>query len=173
MSRRNTALAFASLIASAILGAWLTGMFEGEKKAEDISGLTLLLGVLGFFIFLGSLIGILLLIRQNLRPMSQREMLAWETIREKGKRSYIRNAIVRGFILGLISITWPLISDYWKVKSFGSIINSLWIHVALFLVVIFASYYAAIRTWDANEKDYEVLIQSTPQPNNLFNPTTR
>jgi TRAP-type C4-dicarboxylate transport system permease small subunit len=171
MSRRNSVLAYVILIAFGILGAWLIGMFEGEKPAENISGLDMLLSFVGFFIFLGALIGIVLVIRQNMRPMSRKEIAGWEIIRRRGKRSYIRNAIVKGILFGLIGISWPVISDFWKVKSFSLIMASIWIYAALFLVCVFAAFYAALRIWDGNEKAYEALIQSKPQHNNGMHPT--
>ena len=171
MTRRNSILAYMILIALGILGAWLVGMFEGEEPAGDISGLEVLLSLVGFFIFLGALIGIVLVIRQNMRPMSQKEIAGWEIIRKRGKRSYIRNAIVKGILFGLLGISWPVMSDFWKVKSFSLIRDSIWIYVALFLVCVFAVFYAAIRTWDANERDYEALATSQPQHNNGMHPT--
>ena len=171
MTRRNSILAYMILIAFGILGAWLVGMFEGEEPAKDISGLDMLLSFAGFFIFLGALIGIVLVIRQNMRPMSQKEIVGWEIIRKRGKRSYIRNAIVKGILFGLIGISWPVMSDFFKTKSFSLILDSIWIYVALFLTCVFAAFYAAVRIWDANERDYETLAQSKSQHNNGMHPT--
>ncbi len=171
MTRRNSILVYVILIALGILGAWLVGLFEGEKPAEEISGLDMLLSLAGFFIFLGALIGVVLVIRQNMRPMSQEEIAGWEIIRRRGKRSYIRNAIVKGVLFGLIGITGPVMSDFWEVKSFSLVMDSVWIYIALFLVCVFAAFYAAIRTWDANEREYEALAPPRPQHNNGMHPT--
>jgi len=161
-------LAFVSLIASGIVGAWLTGLFDEEQPAHYISASELWLAFFGFLIFIGSVFGILFLIRQNMRSMNQKELIAWEIVRKNGKRTYIRNGILRGFILALLSTFWWLLSDYWKAKSFSLIFNSLWIYVTMFLVLNFAAYYAAIRTWDANERDYQALAQSRlPKSNSL------
>src|SRR5215212_9004948 len=119
MTRRNSILAYMTLIALGVLGAVLIGLFEGEEPTGDISGLDMLLSFVGFFIFLGALIGIVLVIRQNMRPMSQEEIVGWEIIRKRGKRSYIRNAIVRGILFGLIGVSWPVMSDFFKTKSFS------------------------------------------------------
>ena len=155
MSRRNSVVAYLLLIALVVFGAWLNGQFM-----DDVSGLSFLRLILGLIIVVGALIGIVLLIRRDMRPMNQRELAVWEIIREKGKRNYLRDAIVNGIIFGLISISWLLISDLWKAKSFASLIDSLWIYVVLFLTCVLAVYYAAVRTWDANEKDYEALVKS-------------
>jgi hypothetical protein len=165
MSRRNSIFGYFILIALAVFGAWLNGQFT--NSVENYSFLRLFLGLL---IMVGALIGIVLLIRHNMRPMSQAEKAGWEIIRKGGKRSFIRSSLVRGFFLGLISISWPLFSDLWHGNS---IANDLWIFVALILVVTFGSYYAAMRIWDANEYDYKSSVQSEAQPNNSFNPTPR
>jgi TRAP-type C4-dicarboxylate transport system permease small subunit len=168
MFRKYSGLAYLLLIALGVFGAWLNGWFM--DSVDDLSFLRL---ISGFIILIGAMAGIVLLIRHNMRPMNQWEIVAWESVRKRGKRSYLRNAIVRGFLLGSISISYPVLSDYWKAKSFSLILDSLWIYVALFLVVVFGAYYAAIRTWNANEKDYETLVQAVPQHNNSFNPTPR
>jgi TRAP-type C4-dicarboxylate transport system permease small subunit len=172
MTRRCSILAYVILIALGILGAWLIGMFEGETPAEDISGLDMLLSFVGFFIFLGALIGVVLVIRQNMRPMGQGEIAGWGIIRKRGKRSYTRNAIVKGMLFGLIGISWPVVSDFPKVKSFSLILDSIWIYGALFLVCVFAAFYAAVRMWDANERDYEAIAPPQPPPNNGMQPHT-
>jgi hypothetical protein len=164
MFRKYSGLAYLLLIALGVLGAWLNGWFM--DSVDNLSSLRL---ISGFIILIGSMAGIILLIRHNMRPMNQREIVVWEIIRKRGKHNYIRNAIIRGLLLGLISISYPVLSDYWKTKSFNLILDSLWLYVALFLIVIFGMYYAAIRTWNANEKDYETLVQARPQHNNSFN----
>jgi hypothetical protein len=157
MSRRKSIIAYAALIALGLLGAHLVGMFESEKVTSDISGLALLSALLGFLLLVSALIGIVLIIRQNIRPMSEKEILEWEIVRAAGKRSYIRRAVLKGLLFGTLAISWPIISDYWKVKSVSLIIDSLLLYTALLLTCVFGAYYAAIRTWDANERDFETL----------------
>ena len=166
MSRSNSVAAYLLLIALVFLGAWLNGQFTDD--VDDVSFLRLASGLV---IMVGALIGIVLLIRRDLRPMNQRELAAWEAIREKGKRSYLRSAIIRGTGFGLIGISWPLARDLWKAKSLAPVIDSLWIYIAVFLTFVFAAFYAAVRSWDANEKDYEALAESAAQHNNGMHPT--
>jgi len=163
MSRRKSIIVYAALVAGALLGARLVGLFEGESPGREISGLEMLTALFGFLLFLGALIGIVLMIRQNMRPMNEREIFEWEILRRKGRGAYIRQAILKGVLFGLLAISWPVISDYLKERSFDLMVDSLWIYVALFLTCVLGAYYAAIRIWDANERHFEALVQSRPR----------
>jgi hypothetical protein len=160
MSGRNSIAAYLMLIALAVLGAWLNGQFQ-----DDVTDASLLRLMAGLVIMVGALIGIVLLIRRGLRPMGQRELAAWGVVRSGGRRSYLRAAILRGLVFGLFCISWPLARDLRRGESLAPVIDSLWVYVAVFLVGVFAAVYAAVRTWDAREKDYEASGGSAARPN--------
>lgn len=159
MYRRKSIIVYVALVAGALLGARLVGLFEGESPAREISGLEMLTALFGFLLFVGALIGIVLMIRQNQRPMNEREMFEWEMLRREGRGNYIRRAILKGVLFGLLTITWPLISDYLSARSFGPMVDSLWIYVALFLTCVLGAYYFAVRIWNTNERDFEAPSQ--------------
>jgi hypothetical protein len=156
MLRKYSLAIYATLIILGLIGAWLTGLFEGSEHVYDVSGKELLGAFLGFFLFVGALIGIALLVRRKTTPLTQEQLSQWERIRMRGRGAYIGAAIVKGLLAGFLALSWPLISDYRKTGSMSLIIDSLWLYVALFLTCVFGMYYAAIRTWNANEKEYEI-----------------
>lgn len=150
MPAKNRWVLYLLVLALGILGAWLNGWFA--DNVEELSALRVISGLL---VVLGAVVGFVLLLRVDLRQTNPGRMAAWAVVRQHGKRSYIRSAIRRGFWLGATGLIFSLAIDYWRAGSFRVALDSLWIYVALFLVVIFASYYAAIRMWDAKERDYE------------------
>lgn len=168
MFRRHSVIVYLLLLALVIFGAWLNGQF-----IDDVSEVSFLRLISGLIIMMGALIGIILLIRHDMRPMDQRVLTVWGVIRAKGRRNYLRGAVVRGVIFGLVLFLWPLISHLWKAESFASVADSLWVYVALYLTCVFGVYYAAVRTWDANEKAYEALFQSKARHNNAMQSTTQ
>ena len=153
MSRKSIVI-YSGLIIAGVLGAWLAGLFEPATPSAEISGGELLLAFLGFFLLVGALIGVVLVFRKNMQSGNTHDMSAWEVVREKGKGAYIKSALLKGVLLGLVAITWPVLSDYWK-GDVSQTLNSLWIYIAIVLICVFGGYYAAKRTWDANERIYE------------------
>jgi hypothetical protein len=103
LSRRRLPLVYGILITSGFVGAWLTGLFDGDEIPAEISGLALLLRVVGFFIFAGSLIVFFYIVGRYRRPMNVAEAAAWKQVRENGKTSYMRLVLIRGCLMGLIS----------------------------------------------------------------------
>ena len=158
MFRRSSAISYIALVVLGLIGAWLTGLFERTNRAHEVSGGELFAAFVGFFIFLGALLGIVLLIRRNIRPWTDEHLSQWESIRKRGRSAYIREAIIKGLVVALLALSWPLITDYWKTRSLSLILDSAWIYTALFLTCVFGMYYAALRTWSANEKHYENRI---------------
>ena len=156
MLRKYSLAIYATLIILGLIGAWLTGLFGGSERAHDVSGKELLGAFLGFFLFVGALIGIAFLVRRKTTPLNQEQLSQWKRIRMRGRGAYIGTAIVKGLLAGFLALSWPLISDYRKTGSMSLIIDSLWLYVALFLTCVFGMYYAAIRTWSSNEKEYEI-----------------
>lgn len=155
MSRTKSIIVCVILIAVGIVGAWLVGLFEGDGP-RDISGLEFLSVIFGFVLFLAALIGIVLVIRQNIGPMSESDISEWEIVRKRGKRSYVRKGLLKGILFGLLGVLFPLIS----VINLGLPVNSLWILGVVLLTGVLGGYYAAIKKWDSNEKDYEALVHS-------------
>src|SRR5687767_7298747 len=96
VSRRRLPLVYGILIMSGFVGAWLTGLFDADEIPREISGLDLLLGVVGLFIFVGSIIVFFYLVGRYRRPMNEAEAAAWKQVRENGKASYIRLVLIRG-----------------------------------------------------------------------------
>ena len=160
MFRKHSAVIYVILIVVGLIGAWLTGLFEGAAdRAHEVSRGELLAAFLGFFLFVGALLGIVLLIRRSMTPLTQEQLSQWERIRARGRAAYIGVEVVKGFIAGFLALTWPLISDYRKTGSLISIAASLWIYIPLFLTCVFVMYYGAIRTWNLNEKEYKARSQ--------------
>ena len=154
MSRKSTVL-YSGLITAGVLGAWLAGLFEPATPSAEISGPQLLLAFLGFFLLVGSLIGVVLVFRRNQHSTHKPDMSDWEVVREKGRSSYIKSALLKGTLLGLVAISWPVLSDYRNGNFRNQSLNSLWIYIAIMLLCVFGGYYAANRTWDANERIYK------------------
>jgi len=121
----------------------------------------LLAAFLGFLILIAALIGLLLVIRHHMRPNSGKDMVEWGSIRKQGKQRYIRATMIKGILFALLAILWPLIAYYSKPKSYGSNLQSLWIFATLALAYIFGCYYTAVKTWNANETDYEAIFHSS------------
>ena len=153
MSRGKSIIVYMILASVAILGAQLLGLFEVDSPSKEVSGLELLSALAGFLLLLVALIGTILLIRHNMRPMSKRDISEWEILRRQGKRAFVRNALLKGIALGLVAVSWPLISEYLRAKSFGPMVHSLWMYVALVLTCVFGATYGAIRIWNANERE--------------------
>jgi len=151
MLAKNRWVLYLLVLAFGILGIWLNGWFA--DSVDELSSLRLISGLLVVF---GASVGFALLLRDDLRQTSQGRMAAWAVVRQRGKRTYIRSAISRGFWLSVPVFIFQIAIDYWKTGTFRVALDLFWIYVALFLTIIFSSYYAAIRMWDANERDYEV-----------------
>lgn len=162
--RKNSAAAFAVLLALTLTGAWLLGMFEGSEQSAEVSGAELASAVAGFILLVGGLAGILLLIRQSIRPWSDQEVLLWQRIRAEGRREFLKDATYKGLILGVLMVASLSMVDYWRTRSARLLFDSIWIYGALFLVCVLGIYYAAHLSWNANEKHYQNRIDSSEQP---------
>jgi Na+/melibiose symporter-like transporter len=160
MTQQGRILTYIPLTASAFLGAWLIGLI-GKEEQGDLSGFQMLMSFLGFFIFVAALVGIIYLIGQQRRSPSQRETTAWEILRRKGRHIYIQRATLMGLLLGFVSSSLMLFFTT-ENRSFGA--QQLGILIFLVLIIGFACYYAAVRTWEANEKDYLAMSGQQPQP---------
>ena len=154
MSRKSIVL-YSGLIIAGVLGAWLASLFEPVSSSEEISGGQLLLAFLGFFLLMGALIGIVLVFRKSMRSSSKSDLSGWEVVRGKGRRAYIQSALLKGTLLGLVAISWPLLSEYRSGELANQTLNSLWIYIAIVLVCVLGGYYAARRTWNLNETIYK------------------
>ena len=154
MGRKYRWVLYLLMLAFGIFGAWLNGWFV--DSVDELSFPRLISGLLVLF---GAMVGFALLLREDIRQTNQGQMAAWAVDRQRGKRSYVRSAIGRGLCLGATFFIFHVAIDYWRSGSFRLALDLFWIYIALFLVVVFASYYAAIRSWGAKERDYEVIAE--------------
>ncbi len=162
MAARMSIVAYVFFAILGVFGAHLAGLFEEADLTGETTGAELLRAVLGFFLLLGSLVGLLFVFLQKRRPMTLTDISRWEVVKEKGKRAYVRSAMLKGMLLGFVAIAWPLIGDL-KARALDHIVDSLWMYIAIVLICVVASCYAAMRSWNANERGYEAIFQSTPQ----------
>jgi uncharacterized Tic20 family protein len=159
MAKRSLIFSYVLLIALAILGAWLNGQFTGS--VETMSNLRVLLGLV---LLIGSLIGLVFLIRNHRKPMGQEQKRVWENIRSRGKGNYIRGFMVRGLAMGFGCQALILFKDYSDGKALASGSNILLALLVLLTVFIGGSYYAAIKIWDYHESEYHTAPQSQRVP---------
>jgi hypothetical protein len=164
MTKKKLTLSYLLLIALVIFGAWLTGQFI--DYLESVPDLRILPGLI---IPMGAVVGILLLIRDNRKPMNQGQRLNWASIRNQGKKKYIRGYVLIGLLVGLSNAVFSLIKDYWSGRPFDFSFNNLVFILALSAISIGGLFYAAIRMWDYNEWKYKNAPDPKPQPNNSFN----
>ena len=150
---RRSPVTYVIAIAVGVVGAYLCGIFERTNQVEVVSGTALVVAFFGFVILVGAVIQLILLARRNIQPMTEKDLYQWQLVRNGGRSRYVSNAILKGVVLGLLAISWPLIEDYWK-GSFFLLKQSAWIYVVLFLACSLAAYFAAVRIWNANERYY-------------------
>jgi preprotein translocase subunit SecG len=163
--KRNTAIAYVFLVAIAIVGAWLVGMFEGETDpTKEITGLDLALSLFGFVIFCTAIVAGFVLFSRNRKPMTPVQGLAWERGRAKGKWSYIRAFIVRAGTTIVLTMLILILVD----RSQGDRLTNLKIYAELTAGIIACIIYAAFRFWRYYESEYKSL-QSKPQHNKSLN----
>ena len=164
MSGRSL-LPFVAVAAAGVFGAWLTGMFEtAESAARDVSGWDNLLSLAGFFIFLGSLVASVFLLRRTLPPISRAEMVSWGAARGQGRSRFVRSGVVRGLFVGLYSLAAIVLLNYLRgepaSREFG------WTEVAfyplLLLIIVIGAWYNAVRVWEVNERAYKQLLGDAP-----------
>lgn len=167
VSRRRLPLVYGILIMSGFIGAWLAGLFDGDEIPKEISGLDLLLGVVGLFIFVGSIIVFFYLVGRYRHPMSEAEAVAWKDVRENGKTSYIRLVLIEGFLMGGVSSSFAVF-----YSSGGTGFSRVGLFIGVFSIITFGFYYAALRFWKSNEEDYEAL-HTEGQHNKRLQPTPR
>jgi hypothetical protein len=122
-------------------------MSAGGQLALGSSGARFLVG---FILAMGSFAGFIFLVRrENDRPLTRSEADAWGNVQAGGKSNYIRRAVFKGLLLGVISSSAAVYSLH-KGGGFGA--YDLALFVALVFVVTFTFYYLALRMWDRNEK---------------------
>lgn len=119
----------------------------------------------GFLLFVGSIGGILILIRRDRKPIGAEELFQWEQIRLAGRGSYLKQMIFRGFVVGLIAIVWPVVSDYRETGSIRSVVGFLRIYAGILAICVFGMYYAALRTWNRYEQIRNSRLDSKAEDN--------
>ena len=159
MSGRSL-LPFGAVAAAGVFGAWLMGMFETAEPAREVSGWDNLLSLAGFFIFLGSLVTSVFLLRRTLPSITREEMTAWAPVREQGRSRFVRASVARGFRVGLLSLAGVALWNYLRGEWFkgGFDFKELIIYPLLLLIFVFAAWYGAVRDWAVNEDAYQKLI---------------
>jgi hypothetical protein len=138
MSRKSSSLTLLILMALMSAGGWLA---LGSSGLRFLAGFILVMGSLAWFV--------LLVRRGNARPLSRREADAWGHVQAGGKSTYIRRAVMKGLLLGVVS---SAVAVYSQHESGGLGAYDLALFVALVLIAVFAMYYLAVRMWDLNEK---------------------
>jgi hypothetical protein len=158
-------LPFVAVAAAGVFGAWLTGMFEtAEAAAGDVSGWDNLLSLAGFFIFLGSLVAGVFLLRRLLPPVTRAEMVGWGAVRDQGRSRFVRAGVVRGLLVGLCSLValvlWDSVSGEPVHRGPGW--GEIAVYPLLLLIIVIGSWYSAVRVWAANEDAYRKLMGDAP-----------
>lgn len=138
MSGQSSSLTQLALVALMSAGGWL---------ALDASGARLLVGLILIMLPFAGLI--FLARRENARPLSQMEANAWRHVQAGGRDNFIRRAVVKGLLLGVVSSS---VAVYGQQKGRGLEAYDAALFVVLVLVVTFAMYYLAVRMWDLNER---------------------
>jgi hypothetical protein len=137
MSRDSSGLIQLLLVAVMSCGGWLA-LGSGPRF---LAGSILVLAALAGLVYFAR--------RKNARPLDGREAEVWEGVRERGRRSYIRRAVIMGLIMGAGSSSVAVFGRGGGV-SFGA--RDIGLFVALVAIITFACYYAAVRIWDVNEQ---------------------
>ncbi|PYS78399.1 MAG: hypothetical protein DMF67_01665 [Acidobacteria bacterium] len=138
MSGKSSGLTLLILVALMSAGGWL---ILGSSGVRLLAGYTLVVSSFAVFAFLVR--------RENTRPLTRREVGAWDHVQAGGRSNYIRKAVVKGLLLGVVSSSVAVYSQH-SGGGFGA--YDLALFAALVLVVTFAMYYLADRMWDLNEK---------------------
>ena len=138
MSGKSSSLTPLILVALMSAGGWLA---LGPSGMRFLAGFILIMGSFAGFVFLAR--------RQNARPLSRREADAWGHVQAGGKSAFIRKAVVRGLLLGVVSSSVAVYTQH-QGGGFGA--YDLALFAALVLVVTFAMYYLAVKMWELNEK---------------------
>ncbi len=148
--KTNLIATYALLALLTVLGAWLVGLFDSATKAE-ISGLDMLLSVLGLLFFIGAAIGGCVLYSRNRKAMTNEESRSWEIVRITGKRSYIKSFVFRQILITALSFSAVFLRDY---ANHEPLIDSLKINGILLIVVNGLGIYAAYRFWNYYESEF-------------------
>lgn len=129
--------------------------------------------LIGFILVICALAGIAVLARrENSRPLGLGERERWESIRAKGKRSFVLKSARRGLFVGLLFLIIQLIRSRWTGESFSA--SSGFILLALFFILyVGGSSYAAMREWALYEERYKESFPQEPQHNKSLQPTPR
>jgi hypothetical protein len=152
MSNKHSDLTKLPLLVLMFIGGWLV-----YSEASFL---------VGFILVIGSLAGIVVLMRrENSRPLERGEIEAWESVRAKGKRHYTVRSVMYGLSVGLFFLLYQVIRSLWSGEPFTA--SSAFVQVALFIILyIGGSYYAAIKKWALYEERYKESSPQDPQHNN-------
>ena len=163
--RGRSLLPFVAVAAAGVFGAWLTGMFEtAGAAAGEVSGWDNLLSLAGFFIFLGSLVAGVFLLRRLLPPITREEMVGWGAVRERGRSRFVRAGVVRGLLVGLYSLVALALLNYVRGEPVyrGLGWGEFAFYPLLLLIIVIGSWYSGVRVWAANEDAYRKMMGDAP-----------
>jgi prolipoprotein diacylglyceryltransferase len=158
---RNTTIAYGLLLAAGIFGAWLLGMFDALYQSmfgrtatvRDVSFLDLVLIFAGLIIFCAAGLGFVLLLVRNRKPMSEKQGIAWETVRTKGKWFYVRNFVIRASMTTVPAVLILAFINYWQ----GTLKENLTTYVFITIAATGCVIYAALNSWWLCESEYKSL----------------
>ncbi len=119
-----------------------------------------MLSFFGLMIFCAAIVGVVVLIARNRKPMTSNQGIAWEGVRSKGKWWYVRNQTIRASTMIVVAMAIVASTDI----SQGTLLANLRIYLVITVGIIACATYAAIRFWRYYESEYQ-LLQSKPQHN--------
>lgn len=136
-----------------VIGAWAVFFFENDDSSDTVSGTELAVTALGFLLFTGGLLGLVVLIaRTSFFRVTTDEMIWWEIKRTRGRTHFMRQFVTRTTLIGgtFISVL-ILYNSYGSESLVTSILGCLVIWITLTL----ASYAVADKLWTFYESEFK------------------
>lgn len=138
---------------SRVAATWFISLFASDALSTPTWRRVIV--IVGFALLILACLGVLLLLRKQRQDVGKDNLSESRSVRVKGKLLYVSTEVVKGLLVGLVAVSWPVISDYSKAGTFELVLKSWWIYSTIILTCIGAMYYAAVRTWNSYEKELE------------------